>query len=214
MHNTLEILGVLKDFHFESLHAEIKPFGFTTTFFANRYAYLIANVNTSDYGHLLADMDHIWKKTNPTAPFVYSFLDKDFQRNYEKDQQTSQLVVDFTVIAILIACLGLLGLAAFSAEQRFKEIGIRKVLGASAFSVTAMLSKDFIRLVGVAILIASPLAWWLMNQWLQNFAYKIAISWWMFLAAGSLAVLIALATVSIQSVKAALANPIKSLRSE
>ena len=153
-------------------------------------------------------------QTEPGTPFVYSFLDQDFQRNYEREQRTSRIVVYFTFIAILIACLGLFGLAAFSAEQRTKEIGIRKVLGASVTNLAALLSKDFIRLVLVAILIASPIAWYGMNKWLQSFAYRIEISWWMFLAAGLLAILIALITVSFQAIKAAIANPVKTLRTE
>lgn len=152
------------------------------------------------------------EKVIPGAPFNYSFLDQDFQRNYEKDQLASSIVLNFTVITILIACLGLFGLAAFSAEQRTREIGIRKVLGASVTNVAALLSKDFMKLVVIAIVIASPLAWYIMNQWLQNFAYKVSVSWWMFAVTGVLAVFIALATVSFQAIKSALANPVKSLR--
>ena len=137
-----------------------------------------------------------------------------FQRNYEKERRTSSVIMYFTLIAVLIACLGLFGLAAFSAEQRTKEIGIRKVLGASVTDVTALLSKEFIKLIIVAIIIASPLAWYCMNKWLQNFAYRITISWWMFVAAGSLAIIVALMTVSFQAIKAAVANPVKSLRTE
>src|SRR5258707_969112 len=139
---------------------------------------------------------------------------KDFQLNYEKDQRTSDIVGYFTIITILIACLGLFGLSAFSAEQRTREIGIRKVLGASVTNVAALLSKDFIKLVLIAIVIASPLAWYAMNKWLEGFAYKITISWWMFLIAGIVAVLIALITVSFQAIKAAVVNPAKSLRTE
>ena len=177
---TMQIVGVVKNFNFESLHNEIKPYGFTTGVFANRYGYVIASLKTNDYSRLLEEIEKSWIKLNPGTPFVYSFLDQDFQRNYEKEQRTSRIVVYFTFIAILIACLGLFGLAAFSAEQRTKEIGIRKVLGASVANVTALLSKDFIRLVLVAILIASPVAWYGMNKWLQGFAYRIEISWWMF----------------------------------
>ena len=159
-------------------------------------------------------VERAWNKVNPATPFLYSFLDQDFQRNYEKDQQTSHVVVDFTAIAILIACLGLFGLSAFSAEQRVKEIGIRKVLGASTSSLTLLLARNFIRLVIVAILIASPLAWFIMNKWLENFVYRIDISWWMFVVAGVVAVLIALITVSFQSIKAAYASPVKSLKTQ
>ena len=211
-HGNMQIVGVVKDFHYESLHSTIKPYGFTSTFFGNRFGYLIANLNTADYPALLSDVEKIWKKIIPNTPFNYSFLDQDFQNNYQNDQLTSNIVLNFTVVTILIACLGLFGLAAFSAEQRTREIGIRKVLGASVANITGLLSKDFLRLVVIAIVIASPLSWYIMNQWLQNFAYKIELSWWMFAATGALAVFIALATVSFQSIKSALANPVKSLR--
>ena len=213
-HAALLVVGVVKNFNFESLHSEIKPCGFTTGVFANKYGYVIASLKTTDYAASLKAIENSWVKLNPGTPFVYSFLDKDFQRNYEKEQQTSRIIIYFTIIAILIACLGLFGLAAFSAEQRTREIGIRKVLGASITDVTALLSKDFIKLILIAIIIASPLAWYCMNKWLQDFAYRITISWWMFAAAGLLAVLIALVTVSFQAIKAGIANPVKSLRTE
>ena len=210
----MQIVGVVKDFNFESLHNHIQPHGFTTTIFANRYGYVIASLTTNNYAGLLKKIKNTWTKLNPAIPFEYSFLDQDFQRNYEKEQRTSGIVAYFTVIVILIACMGLFGLSAFSAEQRTKEIGIRKVLGASVSHVTMLLSKDFISLVSIAVLIASPLAWWAMNKWLQNFAYHINISWWVFFAAGLLAIIIALATISFQAIKAAIANPVKSLRTE
>jgi putative ABC transport system permease protein len=212
-HNTMIIVGVVKNFNFESLYNSIKPFGFTTSF-GNKYSYVIANVATRNYAGLLKDIQYSWNKINPGIPFVYSFLDNDFQKNYEKDQRVSGIVSYFTFIAILIACLGLFGLSAFSAEQRTREIGIRKVLGASVTNVASLLSKDFIKLVLIALLIASPLAWIGMNKWLQGFAYRIHISWWMFAVAGLLAIFIALLTVSFQAIKAAIANPVKSLRSE
>jgi len=213
-HSTMQIVGVVKDFNFESLHNAIKPFGFTSGLFGNKYGYLIAGLSTNDYSGLIKGIEKTWTKLNPETPFVYSFPDQNFQRQYEREQRTSRIVVYFTVIAILIACLGLFGLAAFSAEQRTKEIGIRKVLGATVTNIAALLSRDFIQLVIIAIVIASPLAWYGMNKWLQNFAYRIAISWWMFAAAGLLAVAIALLTVSFQAIKAAVANPVKNLRTE
>jgi putative ABC transport system permease protein len=214
-HNTMQIVGVVKDFNFESLHNPIRPFAFSVNgLFASKYNYTIVRIATGDYSRTLAAVEKVWNKVNPIAPFVYSFLDQDFQRNYEKEERTSHIVIYSTSIAILIACLGLFGLAAFSAEQRTKEIGIRKVLGASIVNVTLLLSGDFIRLALLAILIASPIAWYGMHQWLQNFNYRIGISWWMFAAAGGLAVVIALITVSFQSIKTALANPVKSLRAE
>ena len=213
IHNTMQIVGVVKNFNFESLYNSIKPFGFTTSI-GNKYSYVIANVRTKNYASLLKEVEKSWNKINPDIPFVYSFLDKDFQKNYEKDQRASGIVSYFTFIAILIACLGLFGLSAFSAEQRTREIGIRKVLGASVTNVASLLSKDFIKLVLIALVIASPLAWIGMNKWLQGFAYRINISWWMFAIAGLLAIFIALFTVSFQAIKAAVANPVKSLRTE
>jgi len=209
----MTIIGVVKDYHFQSLHQKIKPLALTIApFFGGPTSYLILDVKSTEYSELIAEVQTTWNKINPDSPFHYSFLDQDFQRNYEKDQLTSRIVLNFTVITILIACLGLFGLAAFSAEQRTREIGIRKVLGASVANIAALLSKDFMRLVLIAIVIASPLAWYIMNQWLQNFAYKVEVSWWMFAATGIVAVFIALATVSFQAIKSALANPVKSLR--
>jgi len=213
-HMALQIVGVVKNFNFESLHNEIKPCGFTTGLFANKYGYVIASLQSKDYSGLVTDIERIWTKLNPGAPFVYSFVDQDFQRNYEKEQRTSSVITWFTLIAILIACLGLFGLAAFSAEQRTKEVGIRKVLGASVANVTGLLSRDFIRLVIIAIVIASPVAWWVMDNWLKEFAYRVSISWWMFVLAGMLAIAIALITVSFQAIKAAVMNPVKALRTE
>ncbi|HVV04566.1 MAG TPA: FtsX-like permease family protein, partial [Puia sp.] len=211
----LTISGVVRNFNYESLQTSIKPLGFTVNgFFANSSNYTIVRLQTGDYAQALKAIEQTWNKVNPSAPFEYSFLDQDFQRNYEKEERTSHIVIDSTVIAILIACLGLFGLAAFAAERRTKEIGIRKVLGASVMNVTMLLSGEFIRLAGLAILIASPLAWYGMHLWLRNFAYPVGISWWMFAAAGGLAIAIALITVSFQSIKTAVSNPAKSLRTE
>ncbi|SFF30115.1 FtsX-like permease family protein [Spirosoma endophyticum] len=162
----------------------------------------------------LQTLSRVWQRINPAEPFEYSFLDADFQKNYESENRLTTLVGYFTFIAILISCLGLFGLASFNAEQRVKEIGVRKVLGASVTNIVALLSKDFIKLVLMALLIASPIAWYAMNRWLQRFAYKVDIEWWMFAFAGLVAVGIALLTVSFQSMKAALMNPVKNLRSE
>jgi putative ABC transport system permease protein len=149
-----------------------------------------------------------------SQPFLYSFLDEDFNNLYKGEQRTGSMFTTFAALAIFIACLGLFGLAVYSAEQRTKEIGIRKVLGASVSGIISLLSKDFIRLVIVSIIIATPVAWWAMNKWLQTFAYRINISWWIFLVAGVIAILIAVITVSFQAIKAAVSNPVKSLRTE
>ena len=163
---------------------------------------------------MLGKVETIWRKDLPGTPFEYAFLDEEVQKQYETEITMARIINSFTLIAILISCLGLFGLAAFSAEQRKKEISIRKVLGASVTGVIKLLSTDFLKLVGVAIVIATPIAWWAMNKWLQNFAYKVDVSWWMFAVAGLVAIFIALFTVSFQAIKAAIANPVKSLRTE
>jgi putative ABC transport system permease protein len=163
---------------------------------------------------LIAQIENKWKLMAAGLPFSYRFLDDSFNEMYRNEQRVGRLAISFAVLAIFIACLGLFGLATYIAEQRTKEIGIRKVLGASVGSVVNMLSKDFIILVLIASVIAFPVAWWAMDNWLQDFAYRITIGWWIFLAAGAIAFLIAFITVSSQAIKAALANPVKSLRTE
>jgi len=209
-----DIVGVVKDFHFENLHQPIEPYGFQLDSGNSTHHYLMARAKTTELPALLATIENIWKDKVPGEPFEYRFLDEDFQKTYKEDRQMAALIGSFTGIAIIISCLGLFGLAAFAAEQRTKEIGIRKVLGASVAGISALLAKDFLKLVIIAIVIASPLAWWAMNKWLADFAYRIDIQWWMFAIAGLTAVAIALLTVSFQSIKAALVNPVKSLRSE
>jgi putative ABC transport system permease protein len=214
-HHQLEIVGVVKDFNFESLYNHIKPLAFSpTNFFANKYNYAIVNIQTGNWASALAGLEKSWNTINPSTPFTFSFLDQDFARNYEKEQQTSGLVIFFMVIALVVACLGLFGLAAFSAEYRVKEIGVRKVLGASVGSVAALLSKEFIRLVILSILVALPLSFFVMQKWLQDFAYRIQISWWMFIVAGVFAIVIALITVSFHAIKAGMSNPAKSLQTQ
>jgi putative ABC transport system permease protein len=209
----LPIIGVVKDFHFQDLRVPIMPYGF---FLSNepRYNYLIVHADTRNIGGLLQNIGAAWHKLNPSEPFEYSFLDDDFQKNYEAENKLQSMVDSFTIIAILISCLGLFGLATFSAEQRIKEIGIRKVLGASVSSLVGLLSKEFMKLVLIALIIASPIAWFVMNKWLQDFAYRTSIGWWVFAITSVLALVIALITVSFQAVKAALTNPVKNLRTE
>jgi putative ABC transport system permease protein len=156
----------------------------------------------------------LWQDNVPDRIFEYQFLDDEFEKLYEKDQRTALMFNIFSVVAILISCMGLFALAAFTAERRTKEIGVRKVLGASISGIIGLLSKDFVVMVGIGIAIASPLAWYVMQQWLQNFAYRIDIQWWFFVVAGLIAMSIALITVSIQAIRAALVNPVKSLKSE
>lgn len=207
-----EIIGVVKDFNFTSLHREIEPLTLPLVPYASRYMSL--KVKSNDLARTLQEVEETWIAVNPHRPFLYSFLDDDFNRQYQSDFRFKKLFTVFSILAILIACLGLLGLATYTAEKRIKEIGIRKVMGANTSGIVALLSKDFIKLVGIAIIIASPISWYAMNMWLEGFAYRIDISWWVFPLAGSLAILIALLTVSSQAIKAAMMNPVRSLRSE
>jgi len=159
-------------------------------------------------------MQNIVQKNNPAYPFTYQFVDDQFNQMFLSEMLISKLSRVFAALAILISCLGLFGLAAYTAERRTKEIGVRKVLGASVSGIAALLSKDFLKLVLISCIVAFPLAWLMMNNWLQNYQYRITISWWIFLIAAIVAILIALLTVSFQAIKAAVANPVKSLRTE
>ncbi|HRH48728.1 MAG TPA: ABC transporter permease [Panacibacter sp.] len=209
---TGQIIGVVKDFNYKSMHDKTGPLvAFNNP---NWFRFFTVRVASGNAEKAIHDVQDIWKQLLPGTPLEYSFLDDSFNQLYSEDQKTSSLIFAFAVIAIAVSCLGLFGLAAFTAEQRSKEIGIRKVLGATVTNLTALISKDFIKLVCIAIVIATPISFMAMNAWIQNFAYRIDISWWMFAAAGLLALLIALITVSFQSVKAAIANPVKSLRTE
>ena len=208
---TYRVIGIVRDFHFRSLHERITPLMMTL---GDNNGTILVNVKTGDVANLLKTIGNQWHAFGVDVPFAYSFLTDDFNAVYRAEQQTGQVLGLFSGLTIFISCLGLFGLAIFTAESRTKEIGVRKVLGSSVTSIVALLSKDFLKLVLLAILIASPIAWYAMSQWLEDFAYKIDIEWWMFAGAGLLAVGIALLTVSFQSVKAALMNPVKSLRSE
>jgi len=210
---SFNIVGVVKDFHYEDLHLPITPYGFQLSM-QPQYNYMIVHAKPGNINNILGTIRNSWHNLNPSEPFEYSFLDKDFQKNYDAEDRLSAIVGYFTAIAILISCLGLFGLATFSAEQRIKEIGVRKTLGASVSSIVTLLSKDFLKLVAIAVLIASPLAWLAMNKWLDSFAYRIRINWSVFVITTVLALLIALITISFQAIKAALANPVESLRSE
>ncbi|WP_026967502.1 ABC transporter permease [Algoriphagus terrigena] len=207
-----EIIGVVKDFNYISLHRTIEPLTLPFEAYASRYISL--KVKGDDLPKTIASVGAVWEKLAPHRPFLYSFLDEDFNKQYESDFRFRKIFTTFSVLAIMIACLGLLGLATYTAEQRTKEIGIRKVLGADVSTIVGLLSRDFIKLVLVAILVATPVAWYGMNKWLEGFAYQVPIHWWIFGIAGALAVVIALATISFQAIKAALMDPVKSLRSE
>jgi putative ABC transport system permease protein len=207
------IVGVVNDFHFKDLHVNIEPFAFLLRN-DNQYNYIISHVKQGNISGTLKSIEETWNELNPDEPFEYSFLDQDFQKNYEAENRLSSIIGYFTFIAILISCLGLFGLANFSFEQRIKEIGIRKVMGASISNLVALLSADFLKLIIISIVIASPLAWFIMNEWLNSFAYKISISWKVFLLTSFLAISIALLTISFQAIKAAMTNPVKNLRTE
>jgi putative ABC transport system permease protein len=205
------ILGVVRNFNYESLRKNIG--GLALTLGRNRWT-AAYKVGTENLSGLISQIESKWKAINPEIPFSYRFLEDSFNEMYNAEQRVGKVALSFAVLAILIACLGLFGLATYIAEQRTKEVGVRKVLGASVGNIIAMLSKDFLLLVLIASVIAFPVAWWAMDQWLQDFAYRIDIGWWVFLAAGLAALLIAILTVSFQAIRAALANPVKSLRTE
>ncbi len=206
---SMQIVGVMKDFNYNSLHKEITPLELD---YEGRLGYLdkmIVSVNSDDYKSVLGRMETIWHRDLPAAPFEFQFQDDVVQKQYESEITLGNIINSFTLMAILISSLGLFGLASFSAEQRSKEIGIRKVLGASVSGIVQLLSKDFLKLVIVSFVIATPIAWWATNKWLQGFNYRVAISWWMFALAGIIAICIAMITVSFQAVKAAIAIPLK-----
>ena len=205
------IIGVMKDFNFNSLHDQVAPLVLNLQ---QDNGGMAVRIGTRDIPGLLGEIKAKWESMASSQPLSYTFLDEEFNKQYSADQRTGKTFLLFSVLAILIACLGLFGLVTFAAEQRIKEIGIRKILGAPITDIFALLSKDFIKLLLLSICIASPVAWWAMNKWLQDFAYRISIGWWMFVTAGAICLLIALVTISYQVIKAAVANPVKSLRAE
>jgi putative ABC transport system permease protein len=206
------VVGVVKDFHFSSLHQPIGPMMlFLDTSFTNYY---MVKVSGEKIPATLQALRALWKTRAPTMPFDYRFLDDNYNNLYKTEQRAAGVFSTFSSLAILLACMGLFALSAFATVQRTKEIGIRKVLGASVTGIVGLIAKDFLKLTFIAVVIASPVAWYFMNRWLQDFAYRINMNGWIILAAGGSAVLIAFVTVSVQSVKAALANPVESLRSE
>ena len=207
------ITGVLKDFHFASLHDPIKPL-ILRLGEADDWGNILVRTEAGKTKQALASLEKLYKQLNPEFPFTYSFADEEYQKLYKGEQVVSKLSDYFAFLGIFISCLGLLGLAMFTVEQRTKEIGIRKVLGASVSSLFTLLSKEFFLLIAIAFIIASPVAWWAMHTWLQDFAYRISIALWVFVVAGILTVLIVLITVSFQAIKAAVAKPVNSLRTE
>ncbi|MEZ2335737.1 FtsX-like permease family protein [Mucilaginibacter sp. RCC_168] len=208
-----KVIGVVNDFHFESLHQNIIPLLFRMPGKGN-YGRLSIKIAGNNINSSINVIQQAWQKLQPETPFEYTFLDERFQKLYDSEQQQGSLFTIFSFIAIFIACLGLFGLSAFTISQRVKEIGVRKVLGASIPQIVTELSKDFLRLVIIASVIALPVAWYAMSKWLLDFAFRISIQWWVFVMAGVVALVIAFVTISFQSIKAAMANPVKSLRSE
>ncbi|HUZ61242.1 MAG TPA: ABC transporter permease [Hanamia sp.] len=209
----LQVVGVIKDYVYGDMYGKSAPVIFYNMPQATNLLYIkvksAGNIETA-----ITNISAVMKKDNPAYPFEYSFVDDQFNQLFLSEMLISKLSRVFAALAIIISCLGLFGLAAYTAERRTKEIGIRKVLGASVTEITALLSKDFLKLVAIACLVAFPVSWWAMNDWLKNYQYRIEISWWIFLAAGITAIMIALITISFQSIKAAMANPVDSLRSE
>jgi putative ABC transport system permease protein len=212
-----KVVGVVKDFNTESLHNPITPFALfykTSSAIHVPASYMSVRIKAGDYRNAIAHIQNKWAGFMPDNPFDYSFMDAEFDALYRTDQTIGRVFSVFTGLSLTVACLGLLGLAMYTAERRNKEIGIRKVLGASVQNVVTMLSKDFIKLLVVAAFIAFPIAWYAMNNWLQGFAYRTEVSWWVFALSTGIIIIIALITISFQSIKAALANPVDSLRSE
>ncbi|WP_190810258.1 ABC transporter permease [Flagellimonas sp. S3867] len=207
----LTVVGVIKNFHYESLRRDI---GGLCLKIGRSNGSMAVKLNASDFSTTIAAIENIWTDVAPSQPFDYRFMDDAFNATYEADQNLGQIFITFTILSIFIACLGLFGLAAFNAEKRTKEIGVRKVLGASVSQITVRLTKDFLKLVGVAILISLPVGWVIMNKWLEDFSYRIEISAWVFILAAFMATSIAIMTVSYQSIRAAVVNPVKSLRTD
>lgn len=208
------VVGVLKDFHFRPLRVVIEPFIFRFRPDNPYFTLLVKTKAGASMPQTIADLSKRYSQYERNSPISYGFVDQELDGQYRAEQRTGRIILYFSILSVFVSCLGLFGLATFTAESRTKEIGIRKVLGASVASVVMLLSKDFLKLVMIAIVIASPLAWWAMTEWLTDFVYKIQIEWWMVAGAGALAVAIALLTVSFQSIKAALMNPVNSLRTE
>jgi ABC-type antimicrobial peptide transport system permease subunit len=209
----VKIVGVVKDFNFKSLHQDIEPL--TMKLVPSLQAsYIFIKVQPTDLPGSMAIIEKAWKEINPQGTFQGSFLDDNTNRMYKAESRLSSIIISSAVLAIIISCMGLFAIAVLVIAQRNKEIGVRKILGASAASIVTLISVDFLKLVAVAILIATPVAWYLMNTWLQEFAYRIHIQWWTFVLSGMAAVIIAFFTISFQSIRAALMNPVKSLKTE
>ena len=205
----MQVIGVVKDFHFESLHEAVKP---SYILLQPHGGKIVARIGATGQRKIIAAVQHLYEKYNPGFPFIFNFLNEAYQKQYDAETRVAVLSRYFAGLAIIISCLGLFGLAAFTAQKRRKEIGIRKVIGASVGNITTMLSKDFLKLILLSLLISFPVSWWLMNDWLRGFAYRISITPQVFVVAGLSVMLITILTISYQSVKAAMTNPAKSLK--
>ena len=206
------VVGVVKDFNFSSLHDPIGPL---LIFLGRNYSRtFMVRIGGNNIKETLSSLEMLWKQRIPERPFNYHFLDEDYSKLYQAERRSSALFGVAAGLAIILACLGLFGLAAFTTVQRTKEIGIRRILGAKVSSITMLLSSNFLKLIGIAILVAAPLAWWAANKWLQDFAFRIPVQLYVFVLAALATMLIALFTVGFHSVKTALTNPVKSLRTE
>jgi putative ABC transport system permease protein len=207
----LTVIGVVKNFHFESLRNGIDALSLILGNEADR---MIVKLSAGDFSQTIGEIEERWNKVAPGQPLNYYFMDDSFNDTYQAEQRLGRIFMVFTMLSLCIACLGLFGLATFNAERRTKEIGIKKVMGASVKQITFQLSAGFLKLVAIALVVSLPLSWYAMNKWLEAFTYRIEITWWTFAVAAFLAVAIAVITVSYQSIKAAIMNPVNSLRSE
>jgi putative ABC transport system permease protein len=205
------VIGVVEDFHFESLKEDIEPLAMVL---GTRATIVCVKINSTDLQDVIGSVTTLWKKFAPNQPVRFSFLDQSYARMYDDVKRMGKIFTSFAIFAIIVACLGLFALSAFMVEQRGKEIGIRIVLGASLKSVVRLLTQNFVVLITISFLIAAPIAWYLMKMWLQDYAYRIEITWDIFAMAGILSIVIALATVSYQAIRAALTSPVKNLRTE
>jgi putative ABC transport system permease protein len=207
-----KVIGVVRDFHFKSLYDRLESA--VLQIYPPAYWKVAVKFNAADVTNLLKGVEATWNRFSPSHPFEYRFMDDNFSALYKTEEKLRSLLWIFTGMAIFVGCLGLFGLASFAAEKRKKEIGIRKVLGASVTSVVVMLCREFVQLVLIAMLIASPMAYWAMHNWLQDFPYRVGMNFWIFPVAGGLTILVSLLTVGFQALKAAIVNPVNSLRTE
>jgi putative ABC transport system permease protein len=212
LNHTGEIVGVIRDFHNHSFLETVQPL--TVRVDSSHLTNITIDITSTDVRSTVNKLESTWRKILPDVPLVYFFADDAYNQQYIAQERFGKLFICFAIVAIVISCLGLLGLSAYNIAQRKKEISVRKILGASVINISLLLSKDFIKLILIALLITSPASWWLMHNWLQNFAYRINIPAWIFISSGLAAMFIALVTISFQSVKAAIANPVRNLKSE